>query len=61
MAGQDRAYGGGEGGVFHAASRVLESASDLEKLDLAALEPTFHAFERDESLRDDAERGKHEE
>jgi aspartyl-tRNA(Asn)/glutamyl-tRNA(Gln) amidotransferase subunit C len=37
-------------------SRVLESASDLEKLDLAALEPTFHAFEETESLRDDTEK-----
>jgi len=37
-------------------SRILESANDLEGLDLSELEPTFHAFEETESLRDDAER-----
>ncbi len=37
-------------------SRILESASDLGKLDLAALEPTFHAFEETDSLRDNIEK-----
>lgn len=37
-------------------SRILESASDLEKLDLSSIEPTFHAFEQTDSLRDDVEK-----